>query len=301
MFPSLDELRAIWNAVENEPRRDLVRFMLLMPLRRGEAAGLRWSEVDLKQDRIQIPADRTKNGEAHELPLSTPARKIIEANMASSGLVFPASTGKPHAAWDDFLIRLRKRIDQSAAAKAERFVLHDTRRAFVSHLAERGFDIDLLDQCLGHSRKGVLGVYQRASRMAERARALETWAGLVTGAPARATAGGWWRFRAAGEGESRRDYGFPPRVTKATSPVALVGLEKIPTDCARGRAGGGGGKTLCRLSRLSRLSIFPKGFTGRFSAKALRRLRRQELGDPAGLLSTACFVALVALAVFRKR
>jgi hypothetical protein len=28
----------------------------------------------------------------------------------------------------------------------------------------------------------VFGIYQRASRMAERARALETWASLVTGA-----------------------------------------------------------------------------------------------------------------------
>jgi hypothetical protein len=29
--PSLDELRCIWKAVENEPQRDLVRFLLLTP------------------------------------------------------------------------------------------------------------------------------------------------------------------------------------------------------------------------------------------------------------------------------
>ncbi len=68
------------------------------------------------------------------------------------------------------------------------------RRSFVSHLAERGYDVDLLDQCLGHSRKGVFGIYQRASRMAERGRALEAWAGLVTGL-ARPKAGVFWRFR----------------------------------------------------------------------------------------------------------
>jgi integrase len=180
--PTVETLRTIWHAVENEPRRDLVRFMLLEPLRRAEAAGLIGGEVDLQQGRIKIAAVRTKNGEAHELPLSAPALALIKANMAPSGLVFPTSKGKPYAAWDDFLIRLRKRIGQNTNAKAERFVLHDIRRAFVSHLAERGFDVDLLDQCLGHSRRGVFGVYQRASRMAERARALETWAGLVTGA-----------------------------------------------------------------------------------------------------------------------
>ena len=45
--PSLAEIKAVWAAVEDEPMRDLVRFLLLIPLRRDEAAGLRWSEVDL--------------------------------------------------------------------------------------------------------------------------------------------------------------------------------------------------------------------------------------------------------------
>jgi Arm DNA-binding domain len=49
--PSLEELRAVWNAVENEPQRDLVRLLLLLPLRRDEAAGLAWSEVDLQLKR----------------------------------------------------------------------------------------------------------------------------------------------------------------------------------------------------------------------------------------------------------
>jgi hypothetical protein len=50
--PAIDELRGVWNAVEEEPQRDLVRFLLLVPLRREEAARLAWSEVDL-------PAKRT--------------------------------------------------------------------------------------------------------------------------------------------------------------------------------------------------------------------------------------------------
>ena len=44
--PSLAEIKAVWAAVEDEPMRDLVRFLLLIPLRRDEGAGLRWSEVD---------------------------------------------------------------------------------------------------------------------------------------------------------------------------------------------------------------------------------------------------------------
>jgi integrase len=181
--PAIDELRGVWNAVEEEPQRDLVRFLLLVPLRREEAARLAWSEVDLPAKRIRIPAKRAKTREVHELPLSAPAIALLEARkpIAPVELVFPASEGKPYNGFTRLFKRIRARIGKNEAAKAERFVLHDIRRAFVSHLAEDGYDLDLLDQCLGHSRKGVFGVYQRASRMGERAKVLEAWGRLVTG------------------------------------------------------------------------------------------------------------------------
>jgi integrase len=181
--PTLDELRAVWNAVEHEPQRDLVRFLLLVPLRRDEAVGLAWSEVDLQLRRIRIPAHRAKTREAHELPLSEPATALLEACTppTESGLVFPGADGKPYRGISTLITRIRARIGHAHTKKAERFSFHDVRRSFVSQLAERGFDVDLLDQCLGHSRKGVFGIYQRASRMAERGRALETWGSLVAG------------------------------------------------------------------------------------------------------------------------
>ena len=100
---------------------------------------------------------------------------------ANGELVFPSPNNRPYTGLDHLLTRIRERIGHAETKKSEQFSFHDIRRAFVSHLAERGFDVDLLDQCLGHSRKGVFGVYQRASRMAERARALEAWGGLVAG------------------------------------------------------------------------------------------------------------------------
>ena len=181
--PSLETLRAIWAAVENEPQRDLAQFFLLVPLRRAEAASLRWSEVDLQLRRIRIPASRMKNREAHELPLSAPALEILKTRkaIANGELVFPNADGKPYNGFHELLSRIRARIGESETVKAEYFIFHDLRRSFVSLLAERGFDVDLLDAMLAHKRRGTFGVYQRASRMAERARALETWANLVAG------------------------------------------------------------------------------------------------------------------------
>jgi integrase len=178
--PSLKELRAVLHAVENDPQCDPVQFGVFMPLRRDEIARLTWNAVDLQLKRVRV---RMKTHEIHELPLSAPALAILEARKttAKGELVFPNADGKPYNGFHTLLTRIRTRIGQADTKKAERFTFHDVRRSFVSHLAEQGFDVDLLDQCLGHSRKGVFGVYQRASRMAERARALETWANLVAG------------------------------------------------------------------------------------------------------------------------
>jgi integrase len=77
--PDIETLRNVWRAVENEAPevRDLARLLLLTPLRLNEAAGLRWSEVDLNRGWIRIGGARMKNGEAHELPLAKPALEIL--------------------------------------------------------------------------------------------------------------------------------------------------------------------------------------------------------------------------------
>jgi integrase len=179
----------VWTIVERQPDhvRDLIRFLLLVPLRREEAQGLLWSEVDLGENRILIRAERTKNRQPHCLPLPEPALVIL-AKRASNriestdGRVFASPSRARTINWDYCVTRIRAAIGEGDVGRQRRFNLHDIRRAFVSHLAERGFDVDLLDQCLSHTRRGVLGVYQRASRMRERQTALNAWADLVTGA-----------------------------------------------------------------------------------------------------------------------
>jgi integrase len=191
--PELATLRGVWAAVEAEPAhvRDLIRFLLLVPLRRSEASELTWSEVDFDRQppRLVIGGARMKNGEMHELPLSGAAIALLKGRSgtegphgpdgpAASALVFPTTAGKPHANWGAVLTRIRKAIGESERPRDLRFSLHDIRRGFVSHLAER-FDIDALDQVLAHKRSGVAAVYQRSRRMDARAEALAAWAALL--------------------------------------------------------------------------------------------------------------------------
>ena len=154
--------------------------MLLLPLRRSEAAGLLWSKV--LPDRIRISGSRTKNHEAHELPRPPAALSILEGRkrVGVGKLVFATSGGAMHANWDRLLTRIRKAIGEDGLDRPDQFRLHDTRRAFVSHLAGQ-FDEHALDQCLGHGRSGVGGIYQRSQRWPDRVKACNTWSEMITG------------------------------------------------------------------------------------------------------------------------
>jgi integrase len=184
--PSLAVLRTVWAVAEHEPSyaRDMFRFLLLVPLRRSEAATLTWADLDLAGKRFSIMAERMKAREKHELPLSIAAIEILEArrpaNAQPGDLIFGTMAGRPYLDWGGAIARVRKALGHTEATKETRFTWHDVRRSFVSELAGQ-FDLDLLDQCLGHTRKGVFGVYQRSARWPERVAALNAWAAMVTG------------------------------------------------------------------------------------------------------------------------
>ena len=156
--PSIKTLRCAWAAVEQEPghKRDLIRFLLLVPLRREEAQSLLWSEVDLEEKRILIGAHRMKNRQPHTLPLAEPALAILTERAAcrsdsTDGRVFASPSAARTINWDHCVTRIRVAIGQGDLDRPRRFNLHDVRRGFASHLAGR-FDVDLLDQTGGPRR-----------------------------------------------------------------------------------------------------------------------------------------------------
>jgi integrase len=184
--PSLEELRAVWAAVESESAnpRDAVRLLLLTACRRDEIVELPWREVDFVNRRLVIPGERMKNGEEHQVPLSQQALAILKARVpaAPHALVFPSSAGKPLSNWGTVLTRIRKAIGEAHLPKAQRFVFHDIRRSFVSLLSDE-FDVDALDRAIAHKRTGVAAIYNLSTRMDARIAAMTKWANLLLDAP----------------------------------------------------------------------------------------------------------------------
>jgi integrase len=80
-----DEIRLFWRRIGDPPNSarmgQALRLVLLTGVRVGELAGAEIREFDRLDDADQakwtIPAARSKNGRAHVVPLSEPARKIV--------------------------------------------------------------------------------------------------------------------------------------------------------------------------------------------------------------------------------
>ncbi len=183
------QLAALWTAagaVEGfgPSHRDFVRCLLALPCRRGEAGGMRWEHVDLNAAVWTQPGRLTKNGDAHRLHLHPMALSLLRARheatgKPNSGLVF-AVGGKPITShgW------VKRKLDAASGVSGWRF--HDLRRSFATLLGEMGVAETVVDAILNHrqaaTRGGVLGVYQRAQRWPEQAKAMEAWGAILAAA-----------------------------------------------------------------------------------------------------------------------
>jgi len=169
------ELRAVWTAAltpEMRPFGDLVRFLLLTAARRGEAAGMRWSEVDANHV-WTLPAARSKNKSEVIRPLSKAAQAVI-AEPKKGDFVFSHNAGiTPITNFS----KTKQRLDR--ASGVTRWRLHDLRRTARSLLSRAGSHPDLAERCLGHAIGGVRGVYDRHQYVDEMRHAFEALAALI--------------------------------------------------------------------------------------------------------------------------
>lgn len=207
-----DELRRVLAAADAEGGvfGPLVRVLALTGQRLGEVAGMRWDEIDFDRAAWGLPADRVKNGTAHEIPLAKTVLSLIrslpvvtfsegEGRRRSvpkdSDYVFTTIGAGPVSGFG----RLKRRLDEvvfaSMKAEAEaggrdpadvkpipHWTFHDLRRTFASGLAALGVSVTVTEKCLNHrsgTLAGVAGVYNRHSYATEMRTAVEAWARQV--------------------------------------------------------------------------------------------------------------------------
>jgi integrase len=185
-----DELRHVWSAAGKDPSPfgPLVKLLILTGQRLAEVGGMQWDELDLKNKLWTLPAERVKNGERHEVPLSDAAIEILTALpriKTTKGFVF---TTTRNAAVSGFS-RAKDRLDAAVVASLtkgakppEHWTFHDLRRTMASGMARLGIQLPVIEKVLNHSSgsfRGIVGVYQRHSYADEKRQALDAWASFV--------------------------------------------------------------------------------------------------------------------------
>ena len=111
------ELKVIWNSVDADHYGAIIKLLMLTGQRANEIAGLRWSEIDFDRGVILLPAERTKNGRAHQVPMSGTVVEILEAQPKTEDrdLVFGYGAG-PFSGWSKSKETLDEAIDDKIAA-----------------------------------------------------------------------------------------------------------------------------------------------------------------------------------------
>jgi integrase len=175
------ELPIVWQAAEAEgwPFGPYLQMLLLLGQRRTETALMR--HVDLKAGEWHIPAEVTKSGRTHRVPLPPQAVAILEGLpcLARCDLVFPGRHGQVMTGWSKRLPRVYARTEAAGMAP---WTLHDCRRTMRTGLGRLGVDRVIAELLLNHAVSDELAaIYDRGDYWRKRVKAAARWAAHVTG------------------------------------------------------------------------------------------------------------------------
>jgi integrase len=177
-----DEIKALLRSCRNDvyPFRQYVPLLLATAQRRGELAEMRWSEVDLEAKQWVIPAERSKNGKAHVVPLSSFAIARLKEvpRFTDCDYVFTTTRRSPISGFSKAL----RRLWEATGSSDWRF--HDLRRTAASGMARARVQPHVVEKVLNHisgTISGVAAVYNRYGYDPEKRAALELWGDVLDG------------------------------------------------------------------------------------------------------------------------
>ena len=163
-----DELKSVWKAADGMGDFGaVIRLCITTGQRRGQIAALRGEWIDREHMTISWPSTSTKQKKQHVIPIG---RMTLELLPKNDGLLFPArDRDTPLNGWSKATASLIKR------ASVAHFVPHDLRRTALTMWAQLRIDRDVREFLLGHTLKGIEGVYDRWDRMEPMRDAIVKW------------------------------------------------------------------------------------------------------------------------------
>ncbi|MBR1204491.1 MULTISPECIES: site-specific integrase [unclassified Bradyrhizobium] len=174
---SASELQRLWTAlasdVFSDDERDVLKLMVLTLQRESQIGGMRVSEINLAEKRVEFPKSRVKNkkGGKHIIPLAPLAYEIISSRkLDDRTMVF--------GRWDTGFANythMKEKLDEIVKFN-EPWILHDLRRTGKTKMSE---DLDVMgevsESILNHSKKDMDRVYNNANYLRQKLAALTKW------------------------------------------------------------------------------------------------------------------------------
>lgn len=177
-----DEIARVLRTCRNNvyPFRQFAPLLLATAQRRGELAGMMWSEIDLDAKKWVIPSERSKNGKTHVVPLSTFAIQVLNEvpRFLDCDYVFTTTRKSPVSGFSKAL----RRLSEGSQTKDWRW--HDLRRTAASGMARLSVAPHVVEKVLNHASgiiSGVAAVYNKYQYSGETREALEHWGEFLDG------------------------------------------------------------------------------------------------------------------------
>jgi integrase len=209
---SAEEIRTLWRALDSEHHRiaTLFRALLLTAQRSGEASRMRWSQLEptLFERTAEglalpskilpivwtIPGKETKNGLAHEVPLSGAVIDLLrdlatrdEAERVKINTLYRAKKHQPARQVSEYVFpsrttdgpirEVQKAVQRLRKRCGFQFIAHDLRRTAATLMADAGVPENIIPKVLNHTETGVTRRhYNLHAYRGEKRSALEAWA-----------------------------------------------------------------------------------------------------------------------------
>ncbi|MEY8881123.1 tyrosine-type recombinase/integrase [Donghicola sp. XS_ASV15] len=162
--------------------RSALTFVILTATRSGEVRKLTWDQIDFAERMWHIPAENTKTGAPHEVPLSDQALRILNHQRGSSDNdykeVFRASTRGPLS--DITLTKVLRDNNIVGDVLGRTATTHGFRSTFRDWAAENGYPFEVAEAALAHAIKGgAVRPYYRTRHLEQRKKMMNAWGDYV--------------------------------------------------------------------------------------------------------------------------
>jgi integrase len=153
-----------------------VMLLFLTGCRAQEIGDLQWSEVDLDNGELSIPAARIKNEKDLCNPLSDLAVQIlrrVERRPDRDNIFGYATRAGHNIAGTQY--KINKRIADAGGTPPKNWTIHDIRRTVRSNLSALKVPKDIAERLLGHRREKIVDTYDKYEQWPEKRQALAMW------------------------------------------------------------------------------------------------------------------------------